>query len=165
MLFASLLASALAVLGTVSAAPLDAPAAVQVDARSPDTPLDAEGLLPRKPSLTLQTFVDRVQDNPFENDETYVTRLMDALTDRYPKNNIFIFHRNRGFTWAVEKPNNALEATATHDYPLNQEYFGVVVFKTAGWLKKSSDGGYGNWRVSGAFTRTDDNTFTFRAIK
>ncbi|EKD00209.1 hypothetical protein A1Q2_05552 [Trichosporon asahii var. asahii CBS 8904] len=166
MLFVPLVTSALALLGPAAGAPLDANAVAQAEPRSDETSVNTGmALLPRKESPTLQAFLDRISDDPLDNDEAYVTKVMEACQDRWRNHNIFIFHRSRGFTWAVEDPDRALEATATHNYLFNEERFGVVVFKTAGWLQKSGDGGYGNWRVSGNFNRDDDSLFTFGPVK
>lgn len=164
MLFASLFTSALAVIGSASAAPLTSGTDVQVRERSVDTLAGAAiAHIPRAQSNELQSFVNRLENNPAENDEAYVTRVMNACMDRWPDHNIFIFHRHKGFTWGADNMDAAMEATAEHNYPFKAEYFGVVVFKTAGWLQKNGDGGYGNWRFAGDFAYDGDSKVVFRA--
>lgn len=165
MLFTSLLAFILAVFGTVSAAPMDVDSVVDVEPRSVDTSIDVGiGLLPREQSADLQAEIDRLEDSPFENDEAYVLRIMEDCKARWPNHNIFVYHKFRSFAWDVADRARALEATAVKHYlPLKKEYFGVVIFKTTGWLRNDGDGGSGNWRVHGDFDKHDDRTYVFRA--
>ncbi|EJT45568.1 hypothetical protein A1Q1_06014 [Trichosporon asahii var. asahii CBS 2479] len=129
MLLASLFTSALAVLGSVSAAPLEVGADVQLGAESVDTTVDL-GLVPRAESEELKAFVANIKDDFNESDETYISRIMDACTKQWPDHNVF-------------------ETTAVHHYLFwHEEYFQVVVFKCGGFVEKNSgDGGNGNWQA------------------
>ncbi|EKD00207.1 hypothetical protein A1Q2_05550 [Trichosporon asahii var. asahii CBS 8904] len=157
MLLASLFTSALAVLGSVSAAPLEVGADVQLGAESVDTTVNL-GLVPRAESEELKAFVANIKDDFNESDETYISRIMDACTKQWPDHNVFVFHKYRDFSWGTDNAELTKETTAVHHYLFwHEEYFQVVVFKCGGFVEKNSgDGGNGNWQVWGRYTMENE---------
>lgn len=157
MLFASLFASALSVLGSVTAAPLEVGAEVQIGAH-PVNYTAEHTLLPRAESEELKAFVENIEDNFTESDEKYITRIMNACTRQWPDHNVFVFHKFRDFSWGTDNPEATKETSATHHYLFwHNKYFQVVVFKCGGFVEKlSGDGGGGNWQVWGHYTRENE---------
>ncbi|EKC97220.1 hypothetical protein A1Q2_08502 [Trichosporon asahii var. asahii CBS 8904] len=91
--------------------------------------------------------------------EGFVQYTHGRLRDKFPGANIFIFHRfkpDSRFEWGVSDPN-AEEAEVQKVVGFATEYYQVVVFRSAGVLRKSGDGGFINWIFSGKFTREGDN--------
>lgn len=91
--------------------------------------------------------------------EDFIRHTHDRLRDKFPGANIFIYHRfqsNSRFEWGVTDPK-AEEAEIQKAVGFGIEYYKVVVFRSAGVLRKSGDGGFTNWIFSGKFTREGDN--------
>lgn len=125
-----------------------------------------DSLEPRKLNRgtpALSAALNDIYSPPYEEEtfslEGFVRHTHDRLRDKFPGRNIFIFHRfkqDARFEWGVSDPN-AEEAEIQKVVGFSTEFYQVVVFRSAGVLRKSGDGGFINWIFSGKFTREGDN--------
>lgn len=155
MLFTSLFTSALAVIGSVSAVPLEAGAEVQASDVSVDTNAKP-ALLPRADpqQQAFEEFLDYGVGNGNNfSDEEYLDNIRKACTGKWPNYNFFVINLNFLYDWTTDNDDLTMIAEV-HRRGNNYQ---VVMFRCGGVLQKVwGDGGYANWNMQGYFVSEDN---------